>query len=138
MAELSELGRGVETMLNEAGLRLTRQRIALARLLFGGGDRHVTADMLHAEAVGNRISVSLATVYNTLKQFAECGLLREIAVEGAKTYLDTNTSDHQHFYFNGELTDIDPADKLTVSIPNLPEGTKIERIDILIRLAPSH
>src|SRR5258705_6114271 len=79
--------------LKHAGLRPTKQRIALGVLLFGGGDRHVTAEMLHDEAVRDAIPVSLATVYNTLHQFTEAGLLREVAIEGAKTFFDTNTSD---------------------------------------------
>jgi Fur family transcriptional regulator, iron response regulator len=127
---------GVEAKLREAGLRPTRQRMDLARLLFREGDRHVTAETLHSEAVASHISVSLATVYNTLKQFTECGLLREVAIEGAKAYFDTKISDHQHFYFekDGRLIDLEPGQEVMVSAPNLPEGTRIARIDVLIRL----
>jgi Fur family iron response transcriptional regulator len=123
-------------MLRDARLRPTRQRLELARLLFSNGDRHVTAEMLHAEALASGISVSLATVYNTLNQFSAAGLLREIAIEGNTTYLDTNTSDHQHFYFGeeGRLVDIDTDERIVVSVPRLPEGAEIERIDVLIRL----
>jgi Fur family iron response transcriptional regulator len=126
----------VEAKLREAGLRPTRQRMDLARLLFREGDRHVTAETLHSEAVASNISVSLATVYNTLKQFTECGLLREVAIEGAKAYFDTKISDHQHFYFekDGRLIDLEPGQEVIVSAPNLPEGTRIARIDVLIRL----
>ena len=88
--------------LKSAGLRPTRQRVALGVLLFRDGDRHVTAEMLHDEAVRDQIPVSLATVYNTLHQFTEAGLLREVAIEGSKTYFDTNTSDHHHFYYEHE------------------------------------
>ena len=109
MTDGKETTSGIETMLRGAGLRPTRQRIELARLLFSDGDRHVTAEMLHAEALSNKISVSLATVYNALNQFCECGLLREIAIEGSKTYLDTNTSNHQHFFFESDGTLIDVA-----------------------------
>jgi len=126
----------VEAKLREAGLRPTRQRMDLARLLFREGDRHVTAETLHSEAVASNISVSLATVYNTLKQFTECGLLREVAIEGAKAYFDTKISDHQHFYFekDGCLIDLEPGQEVIVSAPELPEGTRIARIDVLIRL----
>jgi Fur family transcriptional regulator, iron response regulator len=126
----------IEAKLREAGLRPTRQRVDLARLLFREGDRHVTAEMLHGEALVNNISVSLATVYNTLKQFTECGLLREVAIEGSKAYFDTKISDHQHFYFerDGRLIDLDVGQEVMVSVPNLPEGTRIARIDVLIRL----
>jgi Fur family iron response transcriptional regulator len=126
----------IEAKLREAGLRPTRQRVDLARLLFREGDRHVTAEMLHGEAVANNISVSLATVYNTLKQFTECGLLREVAIEGSKAYFDTKISDHQHFYFekDGCLIDLEPGQEVMVSVPKLPEGARIARIDVLIRL----
>ena len=88
----------VAKLLRGAGLRPTRQRVALAHLLFASGDRHVTAETLHEEALARKVPVSLATVYNTLHQFTEAGLLREVAVEGAKTYFDTNTSNHYHFF----------------------------------------
>jgi len=129
-------GRRIEAKLREAGLRPTRQRLDLARLLFREGDRHVTAEVLHGEALANNISVSLATVYNTLKQFTECGLLREVAIEGSKAYFDTKISDHQHFYFenDGRLIDLEPGHEVMVSVPKLPEGTRIARIDVLIRL----
>src|SRR6476619_2696647 len=122
--------------LRAAGLRPTRQRVALASLLFAGCDRHVTAEALHEEAQSRKVPVSLATVYNTIHQFTEAGFLREVAVEGAKTYFDTNTSNHYHFYFekDGVLVDVDP-DTITLSdLPEPPEGTVIRRVDVLIRL----
>ncbi len=125
--------------LRRTCLRPTRQRVALAELLFGDGDRHVTAETLHAEALRNGIPVSLATVYNTLHQFVEAGLLREVAIESTKTYFDTKTSDHFHFYFekDGSLVDIDTANIKVENLPKPPEGTEITRIDVLVRLAPS-
>ncbi|MDX2265643.1 MAG: Fur family transcriptional regulator [Hyphomicrobiales bacterium] len=124
-------------VLRNAGLRPTRQRIDLGRLLFAGGDRHVTAEMLHDEALSAGMSVSLATVYNTLHQFTESGLLREVAVEGSKTYFDTNVSDHHHFYFerDGKLIDVHGAEVALVSLPPAPEGMEITRVDVLIRLS---
>ncbi len=122
--------------LRAAGLRPTRQRVALAQLLFGPGDRHVTAEELHEEAVRARVPVSLATIYNTLNQFTEAGLLREVAIEGQRTYFDTNTSNHFHYYLEAErkLFDI-PSDKLNVvGLPEAPEGTRIRRIDVIVRL----
>ncbi len=126
----------IVSRLKAADLRPTRQRIALAALLFANGDRHVTAEMLHAEALGENIPVSLATVYNTLHQFTGAGLLREVAIEGAKTYFDTNTSDHNHFYFehDGALIDIDCDASPVLSAPKPPEGMEISRIDVLVRL----
>ena len=122
--------------LRAAGLRPTRQRLALADLLFSPGDRHVTAEELHTEAHGAGLSVSLATVYNTLNQFTAAGLLREVACEGNKTYFDTNTSNHCHFYLanKGELVDI-PSDSIRVEgLPDTPDGTKIARIDVIVQL----
>jgi Fur family iron response transcriptional regulator len=129
-------GNEIAGLLKRAGLRPTRQRIALGALLFGSGNRHVTAEMLHMEAIGNAIPVSLATVYNTLHQFTEAGLLREVAVEGSKTYFDTNTSDHHHFYFerDGALVDIEHGAMSVMALPEPPQGMEISRVDVLIRL----
>jgi Fur family iron response transcriptional regulator len=126
------------TRLRAAGLRPTRQRLALARLLLEGGDRHVTAEQLHGEAVAAAIPVSLATVYNTLHQFTEAGLLREVVVEPGRSYFDTNISDHHHFFWeaSGRLQDI-PGEHLSLSdLPRPPAGTEIRRIDIVIRVHP--
>jgi hypothetical protein len=78
-------------------MRPTRQRTVLGRFLFAGS-RHLTAEMLHKEVSSTGISVSLATVYNTLNQLTAVGLLRQVSVDGAKTYFDTNVAAHYHFY----------------------------------------
>ena len=121
--------------LRRANLRPTRQRIALGWLLFGKGDRHVTAEALYEEAVGMKVPVSLATVYNTLHQFTEAGLLMEIAVDGARTYFDTNTSPHHHFLIEetSALLDI-PGGVSVAGLPVAPEGTEIARVDVIVRL----
>lgn len=124
--------------LRDAGLRPTRQRVALGALLFGGEDRHVSAEMLHAEALTAGEHVSLATVYNTLHQFTGAGLLRELAIDGGKAYFDTNTSNHNHFFIeaNGELMDI-PSDSIRVDgLPEPPEGMRVSHIDVVVRLVP--
>ncbi len=124
--------------LRSAGMRPTRQRVALGDLLFKNGDRHVCAEILHEEAVEHKIPVSLATVYNTLNQFRDAGLLREVALVGTRVYFDTNMSDHQHFYLeeNAELLDI-PNSALSVSgLPEAPEGMEIAGVDIVVRLRP--
>lgn len=131
-----EIQKNIPDALRDARLRPTRQRVALAELLFAKGDRHLTAERLHEEAVSNNVPVSLATVYNTLHQFTEAGLLREVAVEGAKTYFDTNTSNHYHFFYepDGVLMDI-PTDGLNVEgLPAPPEGMAVSRVDVLVRL----
>lgn len=122
--------------LRDAGLRPTRQRIALAELMFMDGDRHVSAEMLHNEAAEARVSVSLATVYNTLHQFTQAGLLREIAVDAGRSYFDTNTSDHHHFYFenDGHLEDIPSEDVIVSSLPIPPKGARISRVDVVVRV----
>ena len=121
-----------------AGLRPTRQRVTLGEIIFGEDDRHFTAEDLHDEALNAKVMVSLATVYNTLNQFTSGGILRAVAINGAKTYFDTNTSNHQHFYDekSGALLDIE-TDTLKVSgLPLPPEGTRISGIDVIVRLAP--
>lgn len=128
----------VDKRVRDAGLRPTRQRVALAELLFAKGDRHLSAEELHEEALAAGVPVSLATVYNSLHQFTEAGLLRILAVEGAKTYFDTNTSDHHHFYIEGEnrIFDVDGEAMTVHNIPEPPEGMEIANIDIVIRLRP--
>lgn len=122
--------------LRQAGLRPTRQRLSLASILFGAGDRHVSAESLHQEALAARIDVSLATVYNTLNQFKSAGLLREVAFEGDRTFFDTNTSNHFHYYLeeSDSLVDIGATNLEVKGLPPLPPGTKIDRVDIIVRL----
>ncbi|MBI3514164.1 MAG: transcriptional repressor [Proteobacteria bacterium] len=122
--------------LKAAGLRPTRQRVALAGLLFRQGDRHVTAEQLHQEALADTVRVSLATVYNTLHQFTDVGLLREVVVEAGRSYFDTNVSDHHHFFLvdSGRLVDIAGERVAVQALPEAPRGTAIERIDVIIRL----
>jgi Fur family iron response transcriptional regulator len=129
----------VPNVLKRAGLRPTRQRLALAGLLFDGQDRHVTAEQLHGEAQAASIKVSLATIYNTLHQFTEAGLLREVVVEPGRSYFDTNTSDHHHFYCDGDgrLEDI-PGHSISLAcLPVPPEGMSISRVEVIIRIGPS-
>ncbi|GGH58253.1 transcriptional repressor [Frigidibacter albus] len=125
------------TWLSRAGLRPTRQRVALASLLVGDGeDRHVTAESLYAAARAAGEGVSLATVYNTLRAFCEAGLMQEITVDGARSYFDTRMDDHPHFFWedNSELTDA-PADQLEITrLPAAPAGAEIARVDVVIRL----
>src|SRR5580700_1139579 len=122
--------------LRAAGLRQTRQRVALARLLFTGGDRHVTAEQLHGEATAASIPVSLATVYNTLHQFTAAGLLREVVVEPGRSYFDTNNDDHHHFFCEstGLLQDIPGEMVMVGQLPQPPEGAEIRRVDVIIRI----
>jgi Fur family transcriptional regulator, iron response regulator len=123
-------------LLRGAKLRPTRQRLVLARLLFEKGDRHVTAEQLHGEAVAAAIPVSLATVYNTLHQFIGAGLVREVVVSPGRSYFDTNISDHHHFFYeqSGRLVDI-PGERIGFTgLPTPPEGATIRRVDVIIRV----
>jgi Fur family iron response transcriptional regulator len=127
--------------LRQVGLRPTRQRLALARLLFGSDesaplDRHVSAETLHGEAQQHKMRVSLATIYNTLNQFTKAGLLREVVVEPGRSYFDTNVSDHHHFFLeaDGELRDIPGKAVVLSALPQAPAGTEISRVDVVIRV----
>ena len=126
----------VKANLRQVGLRPTRQRMALGWLLFGKGDRHLTAEMLYEEATRAKVPVSLATIYNTLHQFTEVGLLRQVGVDGSKAYFDTNTSSHHHFFIEGsdELVDIPSAEVMVGKTPLPPEGYEIDRVDVVVRL----
>ncbi len=122
--------------LRAVGLRPTRQRRALARLLFNGGDRHITAEQLHGEAIAASIRVSLATVYNTLHQFTTAGLLREVVVEPGRSYFDTNMDDHHHFFWelSGVLQDIPGEGVVITGLPMPPAGTEIRRVEVIVRV----
>lgn len=130
----------VDKRVREAGLRPTRQRVALANLIFSKGDRHLSAEELHEEAVSAGVPVSLATVYNSLHQFTEAGLLRILAVEGSRTYFDTNTSDHHHFFIEGEnkIFDIESGPVTVLDLPEPPEGMEIANVDVVVRLRRRH
>jgi Fur family iron response transcriptional regulator len=129
-----------EEKVRKAGLRPTRQRIALAQLLFARGDRHISAEELHEEAVRAGFKLSLATVYNTLHQFTNAGMLRVLAIEGARTYFDTNTADHQHFFVeeSSAIFDIEGGPFTIPNLPDPPEGMEIANIDIVVRLRPKN
>ena len=126
--------------LRQSGLRPTRQRLALAGLLFARGHRHVTAEDLHDEARAAGVRVSLATVYNTLHQFTAAGLLRSVTVEGSRSYFDTNTVDHHHFYCqdDGRLMDIEGSAIRIAGLPNPPDGASVERVEVIVRLKPKY
>jgi Fur family iron response transcriptional regulator len=126
----------VTVRLRHAGLRPTRQRVELAGLLFKDCDRHVTAESLHDEVTGAGMKVSLATVYNTLHQFTEAGLLRQVIVDASRSYFDTNTGDHQHFFLESEgmLIDI-PGETIAVAgVPAPPPGLSVDRVDVVVRV----
>ncbi len=125
--------------LRHAGLRPTRQRVELGRILFAKGHRHVSAEDLHAEAELAGVRVSLATVYNALHQFTEAGLLREVAIDGSRTYFDTNVSDHHHFFVEGEGRLIDMTEHVGIDgLPEPPEGMEITAVEVVVRVRRKH
>jgi len=130
------LGSDFADRLRVAGLRPTRQRVALARVLFEGGHRHVTAESLHAEVKATRIPVSLATVYNALNQFRDAGLLREVVVAPGRSYFDTNTGHHHHFFVetDNELHDFSSDDVTVAGLTAPHKGTKVARVDVIVRV----
>ena len=130
-----ELAAKATQRLRAAGLRPTRQRVELAGLLFADCDRHVTAESLHDQVTGAGVKVSLATVYNTLHQFTQAGMLRQVIVDAARSYFDTNTGDHQHFFLEDEGMLIDIAEHIAVSgVPTPPAGMAVDRVDVVVRV----
>jgi Fur family iron response transcriptional regulator len=128
----------VET-LKKCGLRPTKQRMALVKLLHDAGDCHLTAERLHDLVAQSGHRVSLATIYNALHQFTDAGLIREIVVDSGCSYFDTNTSDHHHFFFEDtrQLQDIDGHDVVISTIPEPPVGATVERVDVVVRVRTS-
>ncbi len=128
--------KGASLRVRAAGLRPTRQRVALADILFAGGHRHVTAEALHDEAAKAGVRVSLATIYNTLHQFTKAGMLNEVVVDSGRAYFDTNIGEHQHFYIedDGALIDI-PGEHISVAgVPAPPKGMTVDRVDVVVRI----
>ncbi|WP_137702933.1 Fur family transcriptional regulator Irr [Marimonas lutisalis] len=138
MAQITNTaGKRGSAWLAEGGLRPTRQRVALASLLVGDGmHRHVTAESLYDAVQKSGEKVSLATVYNTLRAFCDAGLMSEITVDGTKSYFDTNTTEHPHFFWEetGELTDASDERMLITNLPDAPAGAEIASVDVVIRL----
>ena len=131
-----EIANQMRRRLRDLGLRPTRTRVALGNILFAKGDRHISAEMLFEEASQAKVQVSLATVYNTLHQFTEAGLLRQVAIDSSKSYFDTNNTEHHHYYLEDkhELMDIPSTDIAVGKVPTPPAGYEVIRIDVVVRL----
>lgn len=128
----------VRHMLREVGLRPTRQRMALARLLLSGEPRHVTAEELLAEARAHGVTVAQTTIYNVLHQFQQAGLIREVLVESGRAWYDTRTSPHMHVYHedSGQVQDLDqdPFGLDLLNRLNLPDDVEVTGLDIVLRV----
>ena len=131
-------GTSLARLLRDAGLRATRPRMVLAELLFAKGNRHVTAEMLYEETIAARSNVSLATVYNTLNQLTEAGLLRQVGVDGSKSFFDTNVGEHHHYFLQDKdaILDIPAGAAVPLNLPAPPDGFEIARVDVVVRLRP--
>jgi Fur family iron response transcriptional regulator len=127
---------GLKNRLRKAGLRPTRQRMLLGWLLFSGGNRHVSAEVLFQESQAARSQLSLATVYNTLGQFSDAGLLRKVAAFGDRVIYDTCTGDHHHFLVeaDGTVLDISDEDVGLSHVPEPPPGYRVTGVDVVVRL----
>jgi Fur family iron response transcriptional regulator len=128
----------VVSLLKEAGITPTQQRIEIAQILFAQ-PQHLSAEQVLAQANREQALVSKATVYNTLGLFASKGLVREVIVDPSKVFYDSNTDPHHHFYNvdTGTLKDIDSSNLNIEQLPDLPEGTVADGVDIIIRLRNS-
>jgi Fur family transcriptional regulator, iron response regulator len=126
----------LKSKLRSAGLRPTRQRVMLGWMLFAKGHRHVSAEALFEEATRARASLSLATVYNTLRQFTDAGLIRQVHVGAGKAYFDTNIEEHHHFIVEGEdeIFDVEGEAIHLGTIPSAPEGFAVAGVDVIVRL----
>jgi Fur family transcriptional regulator, iron response regulator len=138
-----DMANRMREQLRKLGLRPTRTRVTLGNILFAKGDRHISAEMLFEEASQANVAVSLATVYNTLHQFTEAGLLRQVAIDSSKSYFDTNNTEHHHYYLEdrNELMDNPPTAVTVGEIPAPPAGYEIVRVDVVVRLRrkePTH
>jgi Fur family iron response transcriptional regulator len=130
--------RCLAAVLRMSGLRPTRQRLSLLDLIMSGPNRHFTIDELFKEARDAGLPLSLATVYNATRQFSEVGILRELPVDGNRTFYDTNTRDHRHYFLEEEQRLLDaPAAVGTTGSTEIPPGMMVRRIDVLIHLTRS-
>ena len=131
--------RCLAAVLRMSGLRPTRQRLSLLRMIMQGPDRHFTIEDLYTEASGSGLPLSLATVYNATRQFSSVGILRELPVDGTRIYFDTNTRDHHHYFLEEEqrLLDVPPATGEETQSTTLPPGMAVRRVDVLIHLRRS-
>lgn len=141
MSDTISISEAHKARLQSAGLRPTRQRLMVCHYLFDGENKHFTAEDLFLELSrkDGGDSLSLATIYNTLKGFTEAGLLSTLSVDSGKLYYDTNTSHHYHIYNEGGrlLSDLDVDAMEIQGLPDLPEGQEIDRIDVIIRTKPT-
>ena len=121
--------------IESSGIRPTKQRRVLAKILFENGNRHVSADELFHDVKKEDRKISMATVYNTLKQFTSLGLVREVVVDQNKSLYCTNRKSHYHLYIEdeGKIVDI-PTKNIDLNIPSIPACLQLHNIDVIVRI----
>jgi len=131
---LNDYNKAIGT-LKKNNIRPTKQRIILAKLLFEKGRRHISAEDLYDEVKKDDRKISLATIYNTLKQFSNIGLIREIVVDQNKSLYCTSNESHYHLYIEneGKIVDI-PTKNIDLNIPSMPACLKLHNIDVIVRV----
>ena len=126
---------GAIKTLEKNGIRATKQRRVLAKLIFDKGKRHISAENLFDEVKGEERKISMATVYNTLKQFTSLGLIREIVVDQNKSLYCNNNQSHYHLYIEDEGKVIDiPTKNIDLDIPSIPACLQLHDIDVIVRI----
>ena len=121
--------------IESSGIRPTKQRRVLAKILFEKGNRHLSADELFHDVKKEDRKISMATVYNTLKQFTSLGLVREVVVDQNKSLYCTNHKSHYHLYIEdeGKIVDI-PTKNIDLNIPSIPACLQLHNIDVIVRI----
>jgi len=123
-------------MLDNSPLKLTSQRINLIKTLFEGGNQHFSAEDAYNKVKVTGLRISLATIYNCLNQFTTHGILKMVKASSDKVYYDTNLETHHHFFCrtSGELTDIDAKKVYISKLPKIPEGKKLNSIEVIVNI----
>lgn len=125
----------IAKILEKHGHKVTSQRVALAEIMFAR-PQHLSADALLELARAAGVRVSKATVYNTLNLFAECGVVREVNVDGSRVYYDSTTHPHHHLFNmdTGELTDLPEESVRLAAMPPLPDDTEAVGVDVVVKV----
>ena len=126
----------IETKLKKFGIKITKQRMEIASILFDGEFKHFSADDLYNLTEKKNLQISLATIYNTLKEFSNLGLIKEIIIDPNRIWYDTCVKNHYHFYNSAtnKLIDIPEAQIKVSKLPSIPKGHKIEQMNVVIHL----
>ena len=136
MEDVIELKTKVQEKLKLYGLRPTRARIRIGMMLLDK-PKHLSADQVHQKLNQKGHTISKATVYNTLNAFSKCGIVSEVTIDPSRTYYDSRTTPHHHFFNidTGQLVDIASDDMSVENIPRLPDNTQIQDLEIVVKIS---